>query len=151
MAVARQESVMMPDARSPAGALGLMQLMPATGRKLAQQMKNGLSNLQQLLHPEINIRLGSYYLRQLVKQFDGHAALATAAYNAGPRRVRQWAPDQQNLDADIWIDTIPYAETRQYVRRVLAYSVFYDQRLDKPVIRLRERMPVVLQKEVTKG
>ncbi|PKM44474.1 MAG: hypothetical protein CVV05_12080 [Gammaproteobacteria bacterium HGW-Gammaproteobacteria-1] len=149
MAVARQESVMMPDARSPAGALGLMQLMPATGRKLAQQMKSGLSNLQQLLHPEINIRLGSYYLRQLVKQFDGHAALATAAYNAGPRRVRQWTP-VESLDADIWIDTIPYAETRQYVRRVLAYSVFYDQRLDKPVIRLRERMPVV-QKEVTKG
>ncbi len=149
MAVARQESVMMPDARSPAGALGLMQLMPATGRKLAQQMKSGISDLRQLLHPELNIRLGSYYLRQLDRQFDGHAALATAAYNAGPRRVRQWTPTE-SIAADIWIDTIPYAETRQYVRRVLAYSVFYDQRLEKPVIRLRERMPVV-QKEVPKG
>lgn len=150
LAVARQESAMMPDARSPAGALGLMQLMPATGKKLAQQTKSGISDLQQLLHPETNIRLGSYYLRQLASQFDGHKALATAAYNAGPKRVRQWTPTH-SLDADIWIDTIPYAETRQYVRRVLAYSVFYDQRLDKPVIRLRERMPVVLQKEVAKG
>lgn len=149
MAVARQESVMMPDARSPAGALGLMQLMPATGKKLAQQMKSGISDLQQLLHPETNIRLGSYYLRQLYRQFDGHKALATAAYNAGPSRVRQWTPTER-IEADIWIDTIPYAETRQYVRRVLAYSVFYDQRLDKPVIRLRERMPAV-QREVTKG
>ncbi|GAB4301158.1 MAG: lytic transglycosylase Slt [Thiohalomonadaceae bacterium] len=149
LAVARQESVMMPDARSPAGALGLMQLMPATGRKLAQQMKSGLNNLQQLLHPETNIRLGSYYLRQLERQFDGHAALATAAYNAGPKRVRQWTPEQ-SLDADIWIDTIPYAETRQYVRRVLAYSVFYDQRLEKPVVRLRDRLPAV-QKEASKS
>ncbi|MEW6647644.1 MAG: transglycosylase SLT domain-containing protein [Pseudomonadota bacterium] len=149
LAVARQESVMMPDARSPAGALGLMQLMPATGRKLAQQMKSGLNNLQQLLHPETNIRLGSYYLRQLERQFDGHAALATAAYNAGPGRVRQWTPEH-SLDADIWIDTIPYAETRQYVRRVLAYSVFYDQRLEKPVVRLRDRLPAV-QKEASKS
>jgi len=149
MAVARQESVMMPDARSPAGALGLMQLMPATGRKLAQQLKSRLSDLKQLLRPELNIRLGSYYLRQLTRQFDGHAALATAAYNAGPKRVRQWTPTQ-SIAADIWIDTIPYAETRQYVRRVLAYSVFYAQRLEQPVIRLRDRLPAV-QKEVTKG
>lgn len=150
LAVARQESVMMPDARSPAGALGLMQLMPATGRQIAQQMKSGLNDLQQLLRPELNIRFGSFYLRQLSHKFDGHTALATAAYNAGPHRVQQWAPEQQSIDADIWIDTIPYAETRQYVRRVLSYSVFYDQRLDKPVIRLRERMPAV-QKAVAKG
>lgn len=149
MAVARQESVMMPDARSPAGALGLMQLMPATGRKLAQQLKSRLSDLRQLLHPELNIRLGSYYLRQLTRQFDGHAALATAAYNAGPKRVRQWTPTE-SIAADIWIDTIPYAETRQYVRRVLAYSIFYAQRLEQPVVRLRDRLPAV-QKEVTKG
>lgn len=147
MAVARQESAMMPDARSPAGALGLMQLMPATGKRIASQLKNGLNDVKQLLKPELNIRFGSYYLRALSDRFDGHKALATAAYNAGPSRVKQWMPEQQSLDADIWIDTIPYSETRQYVRRVLTYSVFYEQRLEKPVVRFRERLPVVVKEE----
>lgn len=144
-AVARQESVMMPDARSPVGALGLMQLMPATGRNIARKLKSAISDLQQLLIPETNIRFGSYYLRELSDQFGDHKALATAAYNAGPHRVVKWAPPQGSMDADVWVDTIPFGETRQYVRRVLAYSVFYDQRLEKDVVRLRERMPVVNQ------
>lgn len=144
-AVARQESVMNPEARSPVGALGLMQLMPATGRNIARKLKSAISDLQQLLVPETNIRFGSYYLRELSDQFGDHKALATAAYNAGPHRVAKWAPPQTTMDADIWVDTIPFGETRTYVRRVLAYSVFYDQRLEKDIVRLRERMPVVKQ------
>jgi soluble lytic murein transglycosylase len=144
-AVARQESVMNPEARSPVGALGLMQLMPATGRNIARKLKSAISDLQQLLVPETNIRFGSYYLRELSDQFGDHKALATAAYNAGPHRVVKWTPPQTNMDADIWVDNIPFGETRQYVRRVLAYSVFYDQRLEKDIVRLRERMPKVKQ------
>jgi len=144
-AVARQESVMNPDARSQVGALGLMQLMPATGRKIAHKLKSAMHDLQQLLIPETNIRFGAYYLRELSDQFGDQKALATAAYNAGPQRVIKWAPPQTTMDADIWIDNIPFNETRQYVRRVLAYSVFYDQRLDKKIVRLRERMPEVKQ------
>ncbi|HEY0721554.1 MAG TPA: transglycosylase SLT domain-containing protein [Gammaproteobacteria bacterium] len=145
LAVARQESVMNPEARSPVGALGLMQLMPATGRKIGQKLKSAISDLQQLLTPETNIRFGSYYLRELSDQFGDHKALATAAYNAGPHRVAKWAPPQTTMDADIWVDNIPFNETRTYVRRVLAYSVFYDQRLEQPIVRLSDRMPVVQQ------
>ncbi len=145
LAVARQESVMNPEARSPVGALGLMQLMPATGRTIGRKLKSAISDLQQLLIPETNIRFGSYYLRELSDQFGDHKALATAAYNAGPHRVAKWAPPQTTMDADIWVDNIPFNETRTYVRRVLAYSVFYDQRLEKEITRLSDRMPVVQQ------
>lgn len=147
-AVARQESIMMQDALSPAGARGLMQLMPATGKQLARELKRGIKSINQLLQPDFNIHLGSYYLRQLNEKFSGHTALATAAYNAGPNRVRQWQP-AENMEADIWIDTIPYRETRQYVRRVLAYSIFYDQRLGKPGVRLQQRMPPVYSDTTT--
>jgi soluble lytic murein transglycosylase len=141
-AVARQESAMNSEARSSAGALGLMQLMPGTGKAIAKKLDIGLNDLRELLQPETNIRFGSYYLRQVLKQFNDNPVLATAAYNAGPRRIRQWYP-QRSLDADIWVDTLPFHETRQYVRRVMAYSVFYDRRLQQPIKRLKVRMPPV--------
>jgi len=139
-AVVRQESAMMPHAQSPVGALGLMQLMPATSRDIARELQLAEPNRHQLLKPETNIHFGSYYLRQNLKEFDDNPVLATAAYNAGPHRIRKWYPKQGVMDADIWVDTIPFDETREYVRMVMAYSVFYDQRLDKPVKRLSERM-----------
>lgn len=146
-AVARQESAMAPDAQSPVGALGLMQLMPDTGRSIARKLDAELGQLTELLQPETNIRFGSYYLREVLEEFSDNPVLATAAYNAGPHRVRQWFPHQQNLDADIWVDTMPFYETRQYVRRVMAYSVFYDQRLDRPIKRLSQRMPPVSNRQ----
>ena len=141
-AVARQESAMDPHARSPVGAMGLMQLMPSTGMAIARQLAVELVDRQLLLQPEINIRFGSHYLRQMLERFE-HPVLATAAYNAGPHRVERWYPQQPVMDADIWIDTMPFYETREYVRRVMAYSVFYDQRLERPVQRLSERMKPV--------
>ena len=141
-AVARQESAMDPLAHSPVGALGLMQLMPATGRSIARQLATDISNRLTLLQPELNIRFGSHYLREMLERFD-NPVLATAAYNAGPHRVQRWFPEQAGIEADIWVDTIPFHETRLYVRRVMAYSVFYDQRLERPVVRLSQRMPPV--------
>lgn len=142
-AVARQESAMKPDARSPAGAMGLMQLMPSTGRAVAKKLKYPISNTEQLMEPDTNIRLGAYYLRQVLDRFNDNPVLATAAYNAGPHRVSKWFPESGTVDADIWVENMPFHETRLYVRRVMAYSVFYDQRLDKGITRLNERMPII--------
>lgn len=142
-AVARQESALVPDARSRVGALGVMQLMPGTGRKIADQLNTKIESKQHLMLPEINIRFGSYYLRNVLEQFDHNPVLATAAYNAGPHRVRKWYPEQGSLAADIWVETLPFRETRQYLRRVLAYTVFYDHRLERDFIRLTQRMPAI--------
>lgn len=139
-AVVRQESAMMPHAQSPVGALGLMQLMPQTSRDIAHQLQLEQPDRRQLLKPETNIRFGSYYLRQVLQEFNQNPVLATAAYNAGPHRIRKWYPKSGTMDADIWVDTIPFDETREYVRLVMAYAVFYDQRLEQPIKRLSERM-----------
>ncbi len=142
-AVARQESAMDPNAQSPVGALGLMQLMPATAQTIAKQLATDLTDQQELLQPETNIRLGSYYLNEVLERFSDNPVLATAAYNAGPHRVQRWFPEHSTIDADIWVDTMPFHETRLYVRRVMAYAVFYDQRLERPIRRLSQRMPPV--------
>jgi soluble lytic murein transglycosylase len=142
-AVARQESAMSSDAYSPAGAMGLMQLMPSTGRAVAKKLNYPISNTQQLFEPDTNIRLGTYYLRQVLDRFNNNPVLATAAYNAGPHRVSTWFSKDDTIDADIWVESMPFHETRQYVRRVMAYTVFYDQRLDGKITRLDQRMPPI--------
>lgn len=133
-AIARQESAFMHDVRSPAGARGLMQLMPGTAREtaLGAGMRVATADLYQ---PEINITLGSRYLAGLLEEFDGNRALAAAAYNAGPNRVKQWLRHSADnpVPMDIWIETIPYLETRGYVQNVLAYSVIYGVRMGQPV------------------
>ncbi len=127
-AVIRQESTFAPGAGSRAGAAGLMQLMPATARGVAQRLGQPLPSRTMLLDPATNITLGSHYLARMVHRFDGHPVLATAAYNAGPGRVRQWLRSPPE-PADLWIATIPFAETRSYVQRVLAYRLIYADRL----------------------
>lgn len=136
-AIARQESAFTPDARSSAGALGLMQLLPSTARQTASRVGLSISN-HDLLQPDTNITLGSRYITQLLNEFNGNRILAAAAYNAGPSRVKQWLSksSQDSLPFDIWIETIPYKETRGYVQNVLAYSVIYGYRMGdvKPFI-----------------
>lgn len=129
-AVARQESAFMPDAKSPAGAVGLMQLLPSTAKQTAQ--KSGMRfNVQDLIQPDKNIALGSRYLDYLLGVFDGNRILAAAAYNAGPSRVRKWMNTEKNaqLPYDVWIETIPFKETRGYVQNILSFSVIYAYRL----------------------
>ena len=127
-AIARQESSFMADARSPVGATGLMQLMPATALQTAK--RSGIAfKPQDLLQPEKNIALGSRYLNQLLGQFNGNRILAAAAYNAGPSRVKGWlSKDEEKLPYDVWIETIPFQETRGYVQNVLSFSVIYAYR-----------------------
>lgn len=142
-AILRQESVFAPDIASNAGALGLMQLMPATARQVARTLgrRGGDPSRAQILEPELNIALGSTYLAWLRDRF-GHAALATAAYNAGPHRVARWLPDDC-MEADRWILAIPFQETRGYVERVLAYRIIYGARLGLEPQRISDLLPPV--------
>lgn len=131
-AITRQESAFMPGIRSHAGAMGLMQLMPATASETARRYNIPLASPQAALDPDTNIKLGTAYLNHVMQQFKGNRILASAAYNAGPGRVRQWLKDASHLPYDVWIETIPFDETRQYVQNVLTYSVIYGQKLDTP-------------------
>ena len=134
-AVVRQESAFAPRARSPAGAMGLMQLLPRTARSVARTLRTRLDR-GDLFEADANIALGTAYLRGLLDRFAGHRALATAAYNAGPHRVSAWLPEDDPLAADLWIEDIPFRETRRYVQRVFSYTVIYQESLDRPVERI---------------
>ena len=139
-AVMRQESAFMNNAHSHAGAMGLMQLMPATARTVARQvLKRPPPRRSELLDPDTNIALGSAYLSQMKAKLGQSDVLATAAYNAGPHRVTRWLPPH-TLPADIWIELVPFNETRGYLRRVLAYTVIYEKRMGKNPTRLQERL-----------
>lgn len=131
-AITRQESAFMADARSHAGAMGLMQLMPGTAKETARKFSIPLASPQQALNPDINIQLGAAYLSQVYGQFNGNRVLASAAYNAGPGRVRQWLRGANHLSYDVWVENIPFDETRQYVQNVLSYSVIYGKKLGNP-------------------
>ena len=123
-AIARRESSFMKDANSPVGAKGLMQIMPKT----ASSLKKGSGNSRYLLNADNNIQLGTKYLKILLEKNKGNEVLATASYNAGPYRVGTWVNNQQSVPADIWIETIPYKETRNYVKSVLAYQEIYQHK-----------------------
>lgn len=140
----RQESAFAPDAASSVGARGLMQIMPTTGMQIARELKESWGSKESLFNPEINIKYGSYYYSKLVRRFAGHFALAAAAYNAGPKRVDSWLPEQKPVPADIWIETIPFKETRKYVSAVLTYAIIYQQRLQRNNYRIRDFMRDVL-------
>ncbi len=132
-AVARQESAFAADVRSRAGAVGLMQLMPATAKQTARSINIKYRGSFQLKHPSYNVRLGSAYLAQMLKRFNNNRVHATAAYNAGPHRVKRWLKQRGQLPIDIWIETIPFDETRHYVQNVLSYAVIYSDILGKPL------------------
>lgn len=129
MAIARQESAFLHDVRSGAGALGVMQVMPATGRSIARAAGVQVNSDWDILDPATNTRLGTYYLKRNLDRFGGHSLLSTAAYNAGAHRVRSWLPEEGQMDPDIWAELIPFSETREYVRRVFAYRIIYAARL----------------------
>jgi len=140
-AITRQESAFMDDARSGAGAMGLMQLMPATAKETSRKFSIPLASPQSVLDPDKNIQLGAAYLSQVHGQFNGNRVLASAAYNAGPGRVRQWLRGANHLSFDVWVESIPFDETRQYVQNVLSYAVIYGQKLNapQPVVDWHER------------
>jgi len=128
-AVIRQESAFQVDARSTANALGLMQLLPTTAKELADKEKLTLAEEKDIFVPETNIRLGILYLRQLLDRFDDNYVLATAAYNAGASRVRNWMKTQGCVPMDVWIELIPFRETRKYVQTILSYTPIFEYQL----------------------
>lgn len=127
MAITRRESVFMPEVKSAVGAHGLMQIMPQT----AKHIKGKRVAPAQLLNPGLNIDMGTDYLSYLMRTNNNNLALATASYNAGYGNVKKWLPSSP-MDLDVWIETIPFKETREYVKAVLAYYQIYNIRLDQP-------------------
>ncbi|HET6184219.1 MAG TPA: lytic transglycosylase domain-containing protein [Acetobacteraceae bacterium] len=137
LAVMRQESSFDAGIVSPAGARGLMQLMPATAQAEAAHMGGSVTALALTADPTRNMELGAAYLRGMLARFDGSLPLAIAAYNAGPRRVQQWLeqngdPRAGRVDMVDWIELIPFDETRNYVERVLESVVIYEARRNEP-------------------
>lgn len=127
-AIIRKESIFQEQIKSKAGAIGLMQVMPATAAQVARQNGIDYRGSHQLTDPETNLQIGSQYLADRLQEF-GHLAYAAAAYNAGPSRVNRWLDEYPNLPLDEWIAQIPFYETRDYVKRVLEYERIYEHRL----------------------
>jgi len=142
-ALMRSESAFMEKVKSPAGALGLMQIMPATGRLTARKIGLRKFRTSDLLVANKNIMLGTAYMKEMQDRFNGSHILATAAYNAGPGRSVKWSPKKGCKEPDIWVEQIPFNETRGYVKRVIFYASIYDWRLGHEVIPLKQRMKIV--------
>lgn len=132
-AIIRQESGFRYDVTSPAGANGLMQLMPGTASLTAKSARIAYNNKQQLFSYEKNINIGAAYLQHLSKQYNKHPLLMAAAYNAGPRQVNYWRKNAANKPIDIWIETLPWGETRNYLKNIIAFYAVYQYRLHADV------------------
>lgn len=145
--VLRTESLYDPRAVSPVGALGLLQLMLPTARQVARRSGLPAPQRDDLFKPDVNIALGARYLRELLERFEQRFILTLAAYNAGPHRVPDWLPEQA-VEADIWIENIPYNETRTYVQRALSSLVILSWRRTGDPARLAPLLqPVAAPKE----
>jgi peptidoglycan lytic transglycosylase len=142
LGLVRQESRFNVDARSSAGAAGLMQVMPRTARYVAARM--GMRNYRPKTMSDLqtNVTLGTGYLKLVMDQL-GHPVLASAAYNAGPARARRWRDDKP-LEGAVYVESIPFPETRDYVKKVMANSVYYAAVLDKKPVPLKTRLGVIL-------
>lgn len=136
----RAESVFDPRARSQANAMGLMQLLSSTASTLARKLGLPWRGEESLYDSDTNIALGTAYLRQLLDRYGGQPYHAIAGYNAGPTPLERWQSQRPGMDPDFWIETITYKETRDYVARVLAFSVLYDWRLNGNALSLEDRM-----------
>ncbi len=144
-AIIRAESAFMSDAHSTADAYGLMQLLPGTATQIAKAAKIAYTGISDLLKPDINIALGTRYLSEMAAHYHGSPWLASAAYNAGVDPVGRWIGARGTYEPDFFVETIPYKETREYVSRVLAFSVIYDWRLHGAALPLSSRMPRIGQ------
>lgn len=132
LAVARQESAFDPNARSQVNARGLMQLMSPTATQVARRIGAGRPSTADLYDPDINVNLGGHHLADLLNRYDQRRPLAAAAYNAGEHRVDRWVQDRKGQAMDVWIEDIPFRETRNYVKNVLAFTQVYARLLGQP-------------------
>ncbi|HEY0178100.1 MAG TPA: transglycosylase SLT domain-containing protein [Dokdonella sp.] len=142
-AIIRAESAWMTDAHSHADAYGLMQLLPGVARALAKSAQRTYRSPRDLFEPSLNVELGTLYLGRTAAKYGGSPWLASAAYNAGEAPVGRWLDARAALEPDFFIETIPYKETREYVTRVLAFSVIYDWRMNGRAHALSARLPKI--------
>ena len=138
----RQESRFVNIARSSVGASGLMQIMPATARWIARRLGIKRFRPREMQNPAKNIQFGAYYLKHVQTSLDGSPVLATAAYNAGPGRAQRWR-DTRPMEAAVYIESIPFAETRDYVKKVMSNAMYYAARFGQPSVLLTERLGTV--------
>jgi len=141
--ILRAESAWVTDARSGADARGLMQLVPGTAELVARSSGLPWSGGNSLYDPAVNVALGTRYLAQLATRFNEAPWLASVAYNAGPAKLDQWLDARGTLAPDLFVATLPYKETREYVARVMAFSVIYDWRMHGGALPLATRMPPI--------
>lgn len=140
--IARQESRFVPDIVSSAGAIGVMQLMPHTARWVAKQLAQSDYSPSMIVNVDTNARFGAFYFKYWQDRLERLPALAAAAYNAGPARAQQWRPPTP-VEGAIWVETIPFNETRDYVKKVLANTMFYALAFGHPYVPLGDRLGVV--------
>jgi len=140
--VIRQESRFIPDAKSSAGASGLMQLMPGTARWVAQKLRLKNWRWSQVMEVDTNISLGTYYLRHVLDTQDGELVPASAAYNAGPGRARAWRPEAA-IEGAVYAETIPLGETREYVKKVMANATYYAHNFSQQLQSLKSRLGTI--------
>jgi len=141
--IARQESRFVSDIVSSAGAVGLMQLMPATARWVAKQLLVTDYAPSRIADVNLNTQFGAFYFKYWQERLGRLPALAAAAYNAGPSRAQAWRPATGSVEGAIWVETIPFNETRDYVKRVLANTMVYTHALGRPHVALTQRLGVV--------
>ncbi|MGZ9058515.1 MAG: lytic transglycosylase domain-containing protein, partial [Burkholderiaceae bacterium] len=143
----RQESRFIMDARSSVGASGLMQLMPATARYVAKRLNVPNFTPGRVNELEVNLQLGTGYLKMVLDDLDGSPMLATAAYNAGPSRPRAWRSAlSRPVEGAVFAETIPFNETRDYVKKVMSNSVYYAALFDNKAPSLKARLGIVSPK-----
>jgi len=133
IAIARQESAFDPRARSSANARGLMQLLPSTATLAARRSRLPAPSTSDLYNPAVNVEISGHHLANLMNRYGNRRPLVAAAYNAGEHRVDRWIKDQSGTPIDVWIETIPFRETRNYVKNVLAFAQVYGHLLGSPV------------------
>jgi soluble lytic murein transglycosylase len=138
----RQESRFITQARSGVGAAGLMQVMPATARWIAKRIGFGQYHDNMIHQLNTNIQFGTYYLRHVLESMNGQPVMATAAYNAGPGRAKRWA-DNQPMEGAIYTETIPFNETRDYVKKVMGNAQYYARRLGTKIQTLTQRLGTI--------
>lgn len=140
--IMRQESRFISVARSGVGATGLMQVMPATAKWTAKKIGMDDYSPSQLADPTVNIALGTAYLKLVLNDFEEHQAMAAAAYNAGPGNVRKWR-DVDQMEGAVWVENIPFFETRDYVKKVLSNSVVYSGLMNEKIPSLKAKLTPV--------
>jgi soluble lytic murein transglycosylase len=137
----RSESAMVESAQSSANAMGLMQVTPATGKRVARKHKLPWEGSAQLKRADGNLPIGTAFMSDLLQDYNHNPVLVSGAYNAGPTAVKRWLKTRPSGEAAIWVETLPYYETRDYIPRVLAFTTIYDWRMGGDVLRISNRMP----------